>query len=70
MVELVAYLSAKAVIKGEKVIVSSEKVNNPIAVYYGWANVPDVNLYYKDGLPASPFRTTGELKRKNFHFDK
>lgn len=55
-----AYLPAKAVIKGRKVIVSNEKVNDPVAVYYGWANVPDVNLYNKDGLPASPFRTTRE----------
>ena len=29
----------------------------PVAVRYGWANVPDGNLFNKAGLPASPFRT-------------
>jgi sialate O-acetylesterase len=29
----------------------------PNAVRYGWANVPAVNLYNQQGLPASPFRT-------------
>ena len=24
---------------------------------YGWSNVPDINLYNRDGLPASPFQT-------------
>lgn len=51
---------AKAEIKGDKVIVSSEKVANPVAVRYAWADNPgDANLYNKEGLPASPFRTDG-----------
>ena len=29
----------------------------PVAVRYGWAAYPVVNLWNKDGLPASPFRT-------------
>lgn len=49
---------AKADIKGDKVIVWSEKVANPVAVRYAWADNPgDANLYNKEGLPASPFRT-------------
>ena len=49
---------AKAEIKGDKVIVWSEKVANPVAVRYAWADNPgDANLYNKEGLPASPFRT-------------
>jgi len=28
-----------------------------VAVRYGWANNPVCNLYNKEGLPASPFRT-------------
>jgi hypothetical protein len=28
-----------------------------VAVRYGWADYPVVNLWNKDGLPASPFRT-------------
>ena len=30
---------------------------NIIAVRYGWANVPEGNLFNQSGLPASPFRT-------------
>jgi len=48
---------AKAEIRGDKVIVSSPKVSKPVAVRYGWADYPVVNLWNKDGLPASPFRT-------------
>ena len=48
---------AKAEIKGDTVEVFREHVPVPVAVRYGWANVPDVNLFNKDGLPASPFRT-------------
>ena len=51
------FVPAKAEIKGDKVIVSAEGVADPKAVRYGWENVPDVNLFNKEGLPASPFRT-------------
>jgi sialate O-acetylesterase len=51
------FVAAKAEIKGNTVIVSSDQVAKPVAVRYGWANVPDVNLYNSAGLPASPFRT-------------
>lgn len=48
---------ADAKIDGDSIVVSSDKVKDPNAVRYGWANNPQVNLYNKDGLPASPFRT-------------
>jgi sialate O-acetylesterase len=50
---------AKAEIKGDTVIVFSEQVPNPAAVRYGWVNFarPTLNLFNKEGLPASPFRT-------------
>ena len=48
---------AQAEIKGDKVVVRSDKVAKPVAVRYGWSNNPTVNLWNKDGLPASPFRT-------------
>lgn len=51
------FLPAKASIKGNKVIVYSDSIQKPIAVRYGWANVPQGNLYNIEGLPASPFRT-------------
>ena len=51
------FVPAKAEIKDSNIIVSAAGVTEPKAVRYGWANVPDVNLYNKEGLPASPFRT-------------
>ena len=48
---------ANAEIYGDKVIVSNPTVSEPVAVRYGWADFPVVNLFNKDGLPASPFRT-------------
>lgn len=54
------FVPAKAEIKGETVIVSAEGVAKPVAVRYGWTNVPEVNLYNSAGLPASPFRTDVE----------
>jgi len=50
------FVWASATIDGDSVIVSSPDVHAPQAVRYGWANNPEVNLYNKDGLPASPFR--------------
>jgi sialate O-acetylesterase len=49
--------NAVARIEGDTVVVTSEKVPAPKAVRYGWANYPVVNLWNKDGLPATPFRT-------------
>ena len=51
------FVWAKAEIKGETVVVSSDKVVKPVAVRFGWANYPVVNLWNKEGLPAHPFRT-------------
>ncbi len=52
------FIWAKAYLDGNDVIVYNETIQNPVAVRYGWANNPDdVNLYNKEGLPASPFRT-------------
>lgn len=51
------FVWANARIAGNNVVVSSPKVARPVAVRYGWADYPEVNLWNKDGLPASPFRT-------------
>ena len=52
------FVWADAVIKGDKVIVSSREVKSPVAVRYAWSNNPeDANLCNKEGLLASPFRT-------------
>ena len=52
------FVWAKAKIEGDKVIVWNDDVSNPMYVRYAWADNPDnPNLYNKEGLPASPFRT-------------
>jgi sialate O-acetylesterase len=51
------FVWAKAILDGNKVIVSADEVVNPEAVRYNWADNPPGNLYNKDGLPARPFRT-------------
>jgi len=51
------FMPASATIKGNKVIVSNSMIAKPVSVRYGWSNVPNVNLYNKEGLPATPFRT-------------
>ena len=39
------------------ILVGAEAVKKPVAVRFGWADFPVVNLFNKEGLPASPFRT-------------
>ena len=52
------FVWAKAVIKGNQIIVQSDAVTKPVAVRYAWAYNPfGCNLYNKEELPASPFRT-------------
>lgn len=51
------FVWANAVIKGNKVEVSNPSISKPAAVRFGWADFPVVNLWNKDGLPATPFRT-------------
>lgn len=51
------FVSAKARIEGNKVIVSSDDVNQPASVRYAWAANPEVSLYNAAKIPASPFRT-------------
>jgi sialate O-acetylesterase len=48
---------ATATIHGENIIVESPSVAAPTAVRYGWSSTPEVNLFNKEGLPATPFRT-------------
>ena len=52
------FVWADAVIEGNTIVVSSDKVLNPVAVRYAWAeDHPWANLFNKDGLPALPFST-------------
>ncbi|MEY3394102.1 MAG: hypothetical protein RL346_338 [Verrucomicrobiota bacterium] len=54
------FVPANAEIQGDTIVVSADGITHPVAARYGWANVPDVNLYNKEGLPASPFRSDTE----------
>ncbi len=51
------WIEATAKIDGDSVLLVSPAVLKPVAARYGWANSPRCNLYNKEGLPASPFRT-------------
>ena len=52
------FVWANAVIEGDNVIVWSDVVPEPRFVRYAWADNPQgANLYNKERLPASPFRT-------------
>lgn len=52
------FVWAKARIAGDKVEVWSDEVPEPKFVRYAWADNPlDPNLYNREKLPASPFRT-------------
>jgi len=52
------FVWARAEIDGDKVIVWNDVVKDPVYVRYAWSDNPDgANLYNREGLPASPFRT-------------
>lgn len=51
------FVWAEARIAGDRIIVRSPDVPDPVAVRYAWADNPLCNLYNREGLPASPFRT-------------
>jgi sialate O-acetylesterase len=48
---------AEARIEGEKVIVQSRKVKDPVAVRFAWSNTATPNLFNGANLPASCFTT-------------
>jgi sialate O-acetylesterase len=51
------FVMARAKIDGNTVVVWSDNVTAPKAVRYNWKYIPSPQLYNKEGLPASPFRT-------------
>jgi len=51
------FVSAKAVIEGDSVVVSSPEVADPVAVRFAWNETAMPNLGNGAGLPARPFRT-------------
>jgi sialate O-acetylesterase len=52
-----AWSRAQAEIRGDRVVVWSESVTDPVRVRYAWADNPvGANLYNREGLPAVPFQ--------------
>jgi sialate O-acetylesterase len=52
------FVWAKAIIENNTVVIWRDQVTDPKFVRYAWADNPDgANLYNREGLPASPFRT-------------
>ena len=51
------FVWAEARIAGDKIIVSSPSVQEPVAVRYAWADNPVFSVSSKDDLPLAPFRT-------------
>jgi sialate O-acetylesterase len=51
------FVPAESRIEGSCVIVSNPNIPNPRYVRYGWLDNPEVNLFNKQDLPASPFRS-------------
>ena len=54
------FIPAKAIISNNEVIVFADGIEKPVAVRMGWRLCPQVNLYNKEGLCASAFRTDTE----------
>jgi sialate O-acetylesterase len=52
------FVWAKArIVEGKMLDVWSDEVEQPVAVRYGWAKNPKLNLFDRNGLPVTPFRT-------------
>ncbi|MDG2487341.1 MAG: sialate O-acetylesterase [Roseibacillus sp.] len=51
------FVTAKATIEGDTVVVQSREVPVPVNARFGWSNEAYPNLVNKEGLPASPFQT-------------
>lgn len=51
-----AFVPATAEIQGNQVWVRNPQVPAPAHLRYAWDGVPDVTLYNREGLPATPFR--------------
>ena len=52
------YVWADAAITGKGTIeIWSEAVPEPVSVRYAWADNPECNIFSREGLPLTPFRS-------------
>ncbi|HET9825896.1 MAG TPA: sialate O-acetylesterase, partial [Chitinophagaceae bacterium] len=66
------FFPAVAIIQGDQVVVHNDDIRYPAAVRYAWMDdAAAANLFNKEGLPASPFRTDkwkGVTEGEKFRF--
>jgi sialate O-acetylesterase len=51
------FVWAQGKLEDNTLVLYNDQITTPVAVRYAWGNSPFVNLYNKENLPASPFRT-------------
>lgn len=51
------FYPAEGRVEGDRLIVWSNQVKDPVAVRYQFSNAGIGNLFSKEGLPVEPFRT-------------
>ncbi len=51
------FVPAKAKIEGNTIVVFAKEIKSPVAVRFGWPNASIPNVFSKEGLPVSSFRT-------------
>ncbi len=53
------FVAAEARVDGDTVVVEAKEITSPVHARFGWSNEAFPNLVNQEGLPASPFRTSG-----------
>ncbi len=51
------FIKAEAKVEGNKLIVYSDKIKNPVSVRYTWSNTEEATLFNSEGLPSPTFKT-------------
>ena len=51
------FVPAEVKLEKDRLIVSSKQVKKPVAIRFGFSNTAMPNLFSKEGLPVTPFRT-------------
>jgi sialate O-acetylesterase len=51
------FLPADVEIKKDRIIVANKQISNPVAVRFSFSNIGMSNVFNKEGLPITPFRT-------------
>lgn len=51
------FLPADVKLEKDRIVVSNKQIPNPVAVRFSFSNTGMSNLFNKEGLPLTPFRT-------------